>query len=124
MSAQRLLIATPRSEQTGGKVFGLGDPLGQAFIRGRTLEKWREGARRAEGPIAGPAFLYGDDTFATPTMEAALAAAGAGKEEILRLARAPTGAGGLSDPLGRLPRDSVGRLLFDLWYVLRASPQT
>jgi hypothetical protein len=117
MSPARVLISTPRSAQTGGRVFGLGDPLGEAFIRGRTLDHWREGATHAQGMLTGPAFIYGEDTFATPTMEAALEQVGHGQQEVLRLARAPAGAGGLCDPLGRLPRDSVGRLLFDLWYV-------
>lgn len=111
------LVDTPRSRWTAGQVYGLGDALPEARVLERPLSAWREGAAPASGAVTGPAFLLGQDTFADPVMLRAFAATGARQSRPVRLARSPAGPGGQCDPLGRLPRDDLGRLLFDLWFV-------
>ena len=122
MSVPAVVISTPRSRWTDGRVFGLGDPVGAAQILNRSLTTWRNVrllASKTNEPLAGPALVWGEDLWVSPGMVRAfcdLAQKRGGG--ITRLARDIDGPGATADPLGRLPRSQDGGLIqFDLWYV-------
>jgi acetyltransferase-like isoleucine patch superfamily enzyme len=111
------LIDTPRSEWTEGKVHGLGDDIADATVLGRTLADWYAGAEDAGDVIEGPALVIGGDLWVSPGMQSAFVEAAVAAGAVARLGRDPEGPGRMGDPLGRLPRDDEGRVLYDLWFV-------
>lgn len=118
------VVPTPRSEWTGGEVFGLGDPLEEALVLDRPLSAWRSGPRwkalGASREVRGPALVVGRDLWVSQSMLRAFekAAQTQAQGAPVRLVRDAEGPGASADPLSRLPRSEDGAaILMDLWYL-------
>lgn len=123
MTAPVVIIPTPRSRWSGGRVYGLGDPLAEARVLDRPLSQWRAGGRALSPQgesLQGPLILCGEDLWVSPRMFGGFwrAASRLKVKAPLRLVRPVDGPGGFCDPLGRLARRDEGRrVAFDLWVV-------
>ena len=98
-------------------VFGLGDPLDDALIGNRSQKDWSIASEPASSEITGPCFLVARDLWVSPHLWTHFKIATQQQKSLTQLACSPSGPGGLTDPLSRIPRDPQGRLRHQLYFV-------